>query len=127
VDVRFDRNDPPRQYEVGWGEKFLISDCGRLVLEPDEQVTFTTPDGGELDVTRKDWGFYATPSINARLIEFGLRTVLVRNKIGRYFVLLVERGKEPLFEEYVRTEELTIVAWMDTDEALERLSGAASA
>lgn len=124
--MKFDRKDPPRRYEVGWGQKFFISDCGSVALEPDEQVTLTTPSGAELDVTRKDWGFYATPSINARLQEFGLRTVLVRNKIGRYFVLLVETGCEALFEEYVGSEDLAIVTWMDTDQVLERLETALS-
>ena len=59
------------------------SDCGRIALAPDEQVTFTTEAGGEYDVTRKSWGFYATPSINGRLKTFGLRAALVRNVAGR--------------------------------------------
>lgn len=119
--MRFEQKDPPRRYEVGWGERFDISDCGTLALEPDEQVTFVTPAGGELDVTRKDWGFYATPSLNARLVEFQLHAVLVRNKIDRYFVLLVEEGKEPLFERYVELEQLEVVTWLDDAESLGRL------
>lgn len=126
--MRFHPKDPPRRYDVGWGARFEISDCGTLELEPDEQVTFTTPKGGELDVTRKDWGFYATPSLNARLRDYGLRAVLVKNKVGRFFVLLVENGGEAAFDRYVVGEELVIVTWLDTDEALgrleERLAGA---
>ena len=122
--MRFDPRDPPRRFEVGWGPRFDMKDCGSMALEPDEQVTFVTPDGGEYDVARKDWGFYATPSINARLVEFGLRTVLVRNRIGRYFVLLVERGKEPLFERYVADEDLAVVMWMDDESSLARLEAA---
>jgi hypothetical protein len=119
--MRFDPKDPPRRYEVGWGPRFEISDCGTIALEPDEQVTFTTPRGGELDVTRKDWGFYATPSLNARLVEFGLHTVLVKNKIGRFFVLLVEDGDDDAFDRYVADEELVVVTWLDSDEALGHL------
>lgn len=119
--MRFDRKNPPRRYEVGWGERFDISDCGTLALEPDEQVTLVTESGGELDVTRKDWGFYATPSLNARLLDFKLHAVLVRNQIDRYFVLLVEEGKEPAFERYLAVEELVIVAWLDDSEALARI------
>lgn len=119
--MRFEQQDPPRHYEVGWGERFEISDCGTLALEPDEQVTFVTESGGELDVTRKDWGFYATPSVNARLVDFRLHAVLVKNKIDRYFVLLVEEGKEAAFDRYVELEELQIVTWLDDTEKLARI------
>lgn len=116
--------EPPREYEVGFGETIVMRDCGRLELEPDEQVTLTTESGAEYDVARKDWGFYATPSLNSRLAGFGLRGVLVRNRLGRYFVLLVEGGHEQSFERYVDVEHLRVVTWLDTDEALERLDGA---
>lgn len=116
--------EPPRRFEVGFGETIVMRDCGRLELEPDEQVTLTTESGGEYDVARKDWGFYATPSLNGRLESFGLRGVLVKNAIGRYFVLLVERGKEDLFEAYREGEGLVIVTWLDSTGALELLEQA---
>src|SRR5438105_15753607 len=72
-------NDPPRAFQVGRTEKIWIRDCAHISLEPDEQVTFLTGEGAEYDVARKDWGFYATPSLNSRLARFGLRGVLVRN------------------------------------------------
>jgi hypothetical protein len=78
-------------------------------------VTFTTEGGGEYDVARKSWGFYATPSLNGRLAGFRLRGVIVRNRLGRVFVLLVERGKEALFEAYVSDEALDILHWVDDD------------
>lgn len=114
-------NEPPRRFEVGFGPKVQMSDCGRLELDADEQVTLTTPSGGEYDVARKNWGFYATPSINGRLADFGLRGVLVRNRIGRYFVLLVEHGHEAEFEAYRADEALEIVLWFDDEAALDRL------
>lgn len=119
--MRFDEKDPPRTYEVGFGETIEISDCGELHLEPNEQVTFKTESGAEYDVSRKDWGFYATPSLNSRLSGFGLRGVMVKNRLDRYFVLLVESGKEDLFERYLEIEGLEIVSWLDTAEALGKL------
>lgn len=119
--MRIQINEPPRVFEVGLGDRIEMKDCARIELAPDEQVTFTTEAGGEYDVARKDWGFYATPSLNARLEEFGLRGVLVRNRLGRYFVLLVERSKEQLFETYRASEELVVVVWLDTTERLEAL------
>jgi hypothetical protein len=117
--MKFDTKNPPRQFEVGFDKKGIIYDCGTMHLRPDEQITFVTENGNEYDVTRKDWGFYAAPSLNGRLLQFNLRSVLVKNRIGRYFLLLVERGKENLFHRYIDDEKLEIVAWVDSSEALQ--------
>ena len=120
--MKFDPKDPPRRFTVGNAVKFDMSDCGNLALAPDEQVTLTTEQGGEYDVARKDWGFYATPSLNGRLPQFGLRTVLIRNTLtGRYFVLLVEQGHDAAFDAYREQESLEIVFWMDDTETLDRV------
>lgn len=115
---------PPRQFEVGRGESIRLKDCARIELEPDEQVTFTAPGGGEYDVVRKAWGFYATPSLNGRLASFGLRAALVRAEDGKYYVMLVERGKEPDFEGYLRIEGHRVVSWLDSASALDKLDKA---
>jgi hypothetical protein len=119
--VRFDPVDPPREYACGIEDAVVMRDCGRVHLEADEQVTFTTPDGGEYDLARKSWGFYATPSLNGRLGRFGLRAALVRNSRRQWFVMLVERGHESEFEEYLASERLTVVTWLETTEDLERV------
>src|SRR4051794_19729637 len=113
--MKFEPKMPPRKFEVGNSVRFAMSDCGSIALDHDEQVTFTTPTGGEYDVARKDWGFYATPSLNGRLPQFGLRAVLIRNTLtGRYFVLLVEKGQDPAFDAYMRQESLEVIAWLDS-------------
>lgn len=122
--MKFEPKDPPREFEVGFDKKGVIRDCGTMRLAPDEQITFVTEDGKEYDVTRKDWGFYAAPSLNGRLAGFDLRAVLVKNRIDRFFVLLVQRGREDAFNRYVEEEPLTVVAWLDTTEALTRLEAA---
>jgi hypothetical protein len=122
--MKFEPKDPPREFEVGYDVKGVIHDCGTMRLAPDEQITFLTEQGGEYDLTRKDWGFYATPSLNGRLASFNLRAVLVKNRVERFFVMLVERGKEDLFECYVHQEPLKIICWMDTLEALQWLEAA---
>jgi hypothetical protein len=122
--MKIDLRDPPRAYEVGRTVKLQMKDCGTVRLDPDEQLTFTTEAGAEYDLARKDWGFYATPSLNGRLEQFGLRAVLVKNMIGRFFVLLVEKGKEALFDRYVAVEELRVVAWLDTSENLAAVEAA---
>ena len=122
--MKFEEKRPPRVFQVGNVEKFPMRDCGTLRLEPDEQITFVTESGAQYDLARKDWGFYATPSLNGRLASFGLRAVLVKNPSGRYFVLLVAQGKEREFDAYVHSERLDLVCWMDSDAALQALEDA---
>ena len=76
--MKFTPNDPPRLFEVEQG--IQLKDCGRLLLAPGEQVTFVTTSGGEYDVARTAWGFYATPSLNDRLKKFGLKAVLTKKR-----------------------------------------------
>ncbi len=114
-------NDPPRTFSIGRGNPITIKDCAHIELEPDEQVTFTTADGHEYDVARKSWGFYATPSLNARLLDFKLRAVLVRSPTAKYYVMLVERGKEKELEAYLAAEQNEIARWLDNDADLRAL------
>lgn len=125
--MRFDARQPPRRYPAGRHLPVEIADCGSLHLDADEQVTFVTERGGEYDVARKSWGFYATPSTNARLAGFGLRAALVLNEVDRAFVMLVEAGEEADFQAYLDGEHIRLLAWLDTDEAVaglvDRLDG----
>ncbi len=116
------RIDPPRVFDVGSRGATRLRDCARIALEADEQVTFVTGSGAEYDVARKSWGFYATPSLNGRLPRLGLRAVLAKSAAGgKYYVLLVERGREEEFHRYLDAEEMTTVCWLDDDRTLETL------
>jgi hypothetical protein len=113
---------PPRKFEVtGAGIKLDLSDCGSIELKPDEQVTFTTDSGGQYDVTKKSWGFYATPSINGRLKSFGLRGALVVSKFGKIFLMLVEAGKESEFFTYINSDLQNFICWLDDDQEVQRI------
>ena len=87
-------------------------------------MTFHTEGGGEYDLVRKSWGFYATPSLNGRLRRFGLRAVLTRSQDGNYYVLLVESGREVEFHQYLAAYGHAVVHWMDSDEELGALERA---
>lgn len=119
--MKFTPTVPPREFQVGRGERIRLKDCGRIRLAPDEQVTFKTEKGGEYDVARKSWGFYATPSLNSRLPRFGLRGVLVKSSQRRYYVFLVERGREKEFYRYLKVEEETIVCWLHNGKTLSNI------
>ena len=121
--MKINKKDPPRTFEVGIDQSTVLSDCGEVYLEPNEQVTFKTHSEGEYDFVRKDWGFYASPSLNSRLLKFNLRAVLVKNVTSKhYYILVVERGKEASFDLYCDTEHLKVVVWMDNQESLDNLS-----
>jgi hypothetical protein len=123
VAVKIVVHDPPRRFRVGTDGRIELSDCGRIELAADEQVTFTTEAGAEYDVARKAWGFYATPSLNGRLPRFGLRPALVKGLEDKYFVVLVERGREDAFDAYLRGEGLALLRWLDDAAFLRGLEG----
>ena len=92
-------------------------------LNQDEQITFTTKDGKEYDVCRKNWGFYATPSTNGRLKKFGFKTVLVNSSTGLYYLWLVDEQKISEFEVYAKNELHEVVCWLDDDRVLSYFEG----
>ncbi len=113
--------DPPRVFRVGKKEHIALKDCARIRLESDEQVTFVTAEGAEYDVVKKSWGFYATPSLNGRLIQFGLKAALTKSLHGKYYLMLVQKGCEQEFLQYLEKEEMSLVQWMDDDQKLAAL------
>ena len=72
-----------------------------------------TNKSAEYDVARKSWGFYATPSINGRLKNFGLKTALVKNQLDLYYIMIVEEGCEEDFFKYLKDESNEIITWLD--------------
>ncbi len=120
------KNEPPRTFQVGAGQQIEMADCARIELKPNEQITFVTESGSEYDVARTEFGYYATPSLNGRLREQGLRAVLTKNKLGRFYVMLVERDKEDAFDRYLSTQDMETVCRLDDDEVLAKLERAMS-
>ena len=120
------KNQPLRTFRVGTSEPIEMTDCGRIELKPNEQVTFVTESGSEYDVARTEFGYYATPSLNGRLRKHGFRAVLTKNRRGRFYVMLVEQGKEDAFDRYLSTQDMEAVCRLDDDEVLAQLERAIS-
>lgn len=109
--MKLERRDPPREFTPGLG--ITLKDCGRLELAPDEQVTFAA-EGTEYDFCRKGWGYYASPSLNARMPRFGLRPALVRSSLnGTYFLMAVIKTRQAEFEAYLKETGQSVAAWLD--------------
>lgn len=121
--MRIEHVEPPREFEVGF-RGAVLSHVANLELAADEVVTLVTPSGTELDVTRKEWGYYATSSLNGRLRDHGLRAALAvgmpreGQDAERMYLLLVEEGQEEVFEAYLEAEGMRVAAWLDDDAAV---------
>ena len=109
--MKFKSKNPPRIFNVGKNGNISISDMGDIFLKPDEQVTFVTDNDDRHDFCRKNWGFYATPSINSRLKNENFITALVANKNNNLYVMVVEKSKIKEFRKYLKYDDLTVISW----------------
>ena len=123
--MKISSKTPPREFRVGRDKNIVLRDCGDVQLAADEQVTFVTTSGTQYDVARKDFGYYATPSLNGRLPKMGLRPAFVRNPHGQYYILLVETGLEDSFHAYLESDDQEFISWLDDSEVLEKMAVAA--
>jgi len=102
----------PRKFFVGIDLNIEIKDIGDIYLDKNEQITFITDNNSRHDFVRKDWGFYATPSINGRLKNEGFITALVKNQSNRIYLMVVEKDKKDLFLKYCIDEKQIIIDWL---------------
>jgi hypothetical protein len=127
--MRIDPVEPPREFEVG-RRGGRLRHVGDAWLDPDEVLTLRAESGTEVDLTRKSWGYYGSPSLNGRLREHGLRAALAvgvprsGEEASRMYLLYVEHGREADFEAYLSAEEMEVVAWLDSDEDVARAAAA---
>jgi len=115
--MQIDAFTKPRRFPVGVA-KIELSHVANIGLQPDEMVTFISTGGREYDVTAKDWGYYATPSVGGRLRHFGMRAALMRNvDTFRVFVVLVFDDQVSAWQDYMKAERQELVMWLDDVEA----------
>jgi hypothetical protein len=98
-----------RLFKVKVGNGYInIKDTAHLYLENNEQITLKNK-SLEYDITRKNWGYYATPSINGRLKKFGYRCFLVENSFKKIYVMLVDKTKLNTFKNYIKKDNQKIL------------------
>lgn len=118
--MKINFKNPPRKFKVGLEKNITIQDHGTIYLDDNQQITFLTKDNKEYDLCRKSWGFYATPSVNSRLLKFNFKTALVKNSKNQYYVMLVEKDKIDDFNNYIKNDKNELIEWLDernTDES----------
>jgi len=92
----------------------FIKEVAKIELNSNEMITFIKDDK-EFDFVAKEWGYYATPSINKRLKNFGYKTALVKNSYGKYFINVVEEEKLDKFYDYLKKENSEVIKWLDEE------------
>ena len=107
--MKLRKNLPARTFEVGASKKIQMKHVATIELEANEQITLSGQQNSEVDVAKKEWGYYITPSINKRLISFGILTFLVQNSRGHIFVMLSEPGEEDKFRKYLTDTNQEII------------------
>ena len=101
----------PRIFTVNGVE---IKDFGKLMLESNEMISLKAENGGECDITKKEWGYYLGSSLNSRLVKEGYKTALVLNEYHKLFVMLVDKNKLDEFKTYLKTNQNNKLAcWLD--------------
>ncbi len=111
ISLKLDLLDKVRVFSVKGHE---IKDLGKILLDNNELVTFKTPSGKNFDFVAKEWGFYATPSINKRLKKEGFKSALVVNEENNIYLMVVEKDKLEIFHNYLKqNQDNKLICWLD--------------
>ena len=123
MEMKINLKKRKREFPTGLKKLEIIKDCGSVYLNKNEMITFKSKNKNlEYDVVKKKWGYYATPSLNVRLINKGYKSILVKNRITkRYFVFLQEIGMEKELKKYMEQESLEIICRLDEIKNLKKI------
>ena len=84
-----------RKFIVGKKKNILLIDKGSIYLKKNENISIHFNKLINYDIVRKNWGFYPLPSLNKRLKNFNLKSVIVKNqKLKTFFIMLVINNKK---------------------------------
>ena len=110
-------NEKPRNFELkSKGNKIVFSDFGEIQLDNNELITLVNTEGKRHDIVAKEWGYYITPSINKRAVDQGYKTALVKNKDGRFYIMVLEHEKMDIFNNYLNESNQILVEFLDEKE-----------
>ena len=100
-----------RKFKVGIND-IILKEVAKIYLNQNEMITLVK-EKTEYDIVKKNWGYYATPSINSRLLKFDLKTCVIKSKItNNSFIILVLKNKKKEFNKYLKNEKCKIVKWL---------------
>ena len=105
-----------RKFIVGKKKNILLIDKGSIYLKKNENISIHFNKLINYDIVRKNWGFYPLPSLNKRLKNFNLKSVIVKNqKLKTFFIMLVINNKKKIseFRKFFKNENLEILLWIN--------------
>ena len=115
-------NKKNRQFDVGINKKKIkINHRADIFLNENEMVTFIDINKMSYDLVKKNWGYYATPSINKRLKINNFKTALVYNSKKELFIMLVEKKRISKFKKYCKEEKQKVIIWLDDDSKVKKM------
>ena len=100
-----------RVFKPNKNSKIEITDCGKIYLKNNEQVTFIF-NKKNYDFCQKNWGFYASSSINSRLKKEGFKLGLFKNKNDRRYIYAVDTSKIKTFKSFLKKTNHTLISWL---------------
>ena len=110
--VKINIHKKPRLFNPTKGVK--LRDMGNIFLGKDEQMTFFTKSKKHNDVTKKEWGFYLSNSVNHNLKSQGFKTaIVIGDEDGKIFINLVEIEKIDVFIKYLKRHKIRVLCWLD--------------
>lgn len=84
-----------------------------IFLKKNQQITFVEKKKKEYDIVKKEWGYYATPSINRRLKKFGYECLIIKNRQNKFFLCIVNKDLKKKFKLYLKQDDQKIVCWLN--------------
>lgn len=106
-------NSEPREFDAGAGH--TIRDWGSLIMDADDLISLRGFEGGNIEVTAKEWGFYLGTSLNQRMKNEGFRAALVLNAThNKVFIMAVYKNRTEEFKNYLSGHyDQKILCWLD--------------
>ncbi len=102
----------PRKFLVSKKNNIILKDVGKVFLNNNENLSLIGNNNKTYEICRKDWGYYATPSINFRLRKNGFKTALIKQN-KKLFVVIVDKNEMKSFNNYRKIENYKLVKWLD--------------
>lgn len=69
----------------------------------------------------KRLGLLRYPINQWQVVKDGLEAALVKNSFNKYYILLCEPSKIAEFRNYLESEQMELVLWLDDEETLAKL------
>ena len=101
-----------RNFLVGEkSKKIKLKHVANVKLNNNEQLTFLFKES-QYDFVKKNWGFYASPSINGRLKKEGFISALVKNKKKMIYLMVIHKSKITEFTNYCKKHDQKVFKWL---------------